>query len=228
MERVHVSGITMAGVRSPLFVRLGRRGLGQKVPAAGELKDISLDRITATGALWPSVITGIPGHLISNISLNDIRITGRGGAKAARLGNTVRELEAEYPDATRFRDLPSYGLYFRHVQGLRTEELHLETSQPDARPALVLDDVWQADLHAMAAASPADGGPVFWLRSVRDGRLRGLRPGVGTKALVRLSGHHTARIRLEAHGSSPFAHAVLVDPDVDASAVQLEQTLTQR
>ena len=66
-----------------------------------------------------------------------------------------------------FRDLPAYGLYCRHVQGLRTDELDLTTEQPDARPAVVLDDVWQADSAPSRRHPSADGGPVFWLRSVR-------------------------------------------------------------
>jgi hypothetical protein len=227
LERVRVSGITMTGVRAPLFVRLGRRGLAQTVPAAGELKDISIAHIVATGATWPSSITGIRGHPVSNISLKDIRITGKGGGKAALLSREVPELETQYPDATMFRDLPAYGLYCRHVNGLRAEQLDLTVEQPDVRPALVLDDVRQPDLRAIAATPSADGGPVIWLRSVRDGTLYGLRRRAGTKTLVRLSGSATARVRLVGNGLSPVDQAVMVDPEVDAGAVRVENNVTR-
>ena len=227
LERVRVSGITMTGVRAPLFVRLGRRGLGQTVPAAGELKDISIAHIVATGATWPSSITGIPGHPVSNISLKDIRITGKGGGRAALLSRDVPELEGQYPDATMFRNVPAYGLYCRHVNGLRAEQLDLTVEQPDARPALVLDDVRQADLRAIAATPSADGGPVIWLRSVRDGTLSGLRRRAGTKTLVRLSGRGTARVRLVGNDLSPVDQAVMVDPEVDAGAVRVENNVTR-
>jgi hypothetical protein len=228
LERVRVSGITMAGVRAPLFVRLGRRGLGQKVPAAGELTDISIAGIVATGATWPSSIMGIPGHPISNISLKDIRITGKGGGKAALLSRDVPELEKQYPDATMFRDLPAYGLYCRHVKGLKADQLDLKVDQPDARPAVVLDNVREADLRAIEATPPADGGPVFWLRSVRDGKLHGLRPRAGTKTLVRLSGGDTAMVRLVGNDFSRVEQAVTVDPEVDASAVRTEGNVTRK
>ena len=227
LERVRVSGITMTGVRAPLFVRLGRRGLGQTVPAAGELKDISIAHIVATGATWPSSITGIPGHPVSNISLKDIRITGKGGGKAALLSRDVPELERQYPDATMFRNVPAYGLYCRHVNGLRAEQLDLTVEQPDARPALVLDDVRQSDLRAISATPSADGGPVIWLRSVRDGTLSGLRRRAGTKTLVRLSGRGTARVRLVGNDLSPVDQAVMVDPEVDAGAVRVENDVTR-
>src|SRR4030095_10512154 len=100
LERVRVSGITMTGVRAPLFVRLGRRGLGQTVPAAGELKDISIAHIVATGATWPSSITGILGHPVSNISLKDIRITGKGGGRGALLSRDVPQTAGEDPAHT--------------------------------------------------------------------------------------------------------------------------------
>jgi hypothetical protein len=228
LERVRVSGITMAGVRAPLFVRLGRRGLGQKVPAAGALTDISIADIVATGATWPSSIMGIPGHPISNISLKNIRITGKGGGKAALLSRDVPELEKHYPDATMFRDLPAYGLYCRHVKSLRADQLDLKVDQPDTRPAVVLDDVREADLRAIEATPPADGGPVFWLRSVRDGRLHGFRPRSGTKTLVRLSGGDTARVRLAGNDLSRVEQAVTVDPEVDARAVRMEGNVTRR
>ena len=228
LEHVRVSGITMAGVRVPLFVRLGRRGRGQKVPAAGELKDISIAHIVATGATWPSSITGIAGHPISNISLEDIRIAGKGGGKAALLSRDVPEREKQYPDATMFRDLPAYGLYCRHVKGLRADQVDLKVEQPDARPAVVLEDVRETDLRAIEATPPADGGPVFWLRSVRDGKLHGLRPRAGTKKLVRLSGGDTARIRLVGNDFSRVEQAVTVDPEVDARAVRAEGNVTRR
>jgi hypothetical protein len=227
LERVRVSGITMSGVRAPLFVRLGRRGLGQTVPAAGDLKDISIADIVATGATWPSSITGVPGHPISNISLNDIRITSKGGGKAALLARDVPELEKQYPDATRFRDLPAYGLYCRHVNDLRADQLDLRVEQPDPRPAVILDNVRQADLRAITATASSGGGPVFWLRSVRDGTLSGLRRRAGTKALVRLSGSGTARIRLVGNDLSPVDQAVMVAPAVDAGAVRLENDVTR-
>jgi hypothetical protein len=228
LERVRVSGITMTGVRAPLFVRLGSRGLGQRVPVPGQLKDISIAHIVATGATWASSIMGIPGHLISNISLQDIRIAGEGGGKAALLSRDVPEREKKYPDATRFRDLPAYGLYCRHVTGLKADQLDLTIERPDARPAVVLEDVRGTDLRAIEATPPADGGPVLWLRSVRDGRLHDLRPRAGTKTLVRFSGGDTARIRLVGNDYGRVEQAVTLDPEVDATAVRTEGNVTRR
>jgi hypothetical protein len=222
LERVRVSGITMVGVRTPIFVRLGERGRGQKLPAAGELKNISIAQVVATGATWTSSITGIPGHPVSDISLKDIRISGKGGRKPRSLSREVPELEKRYPDASMFPDLPAYGLYCRHVKGLRGEGIDLRVDRPDARPAVVLEDVREAELSTIVATLPADGGPVFWLRSVQDCLLSGLRPSGGSKALVRLSGAETSRVRLVGNDVGRGPRVVTLDADVEPTAVRID------
>ena len=83
LEQVVVTGIRMVNVRAPIFVRLGERGQGQTVPAAGTLARITISDIVATGAEWASSITGVPGHDVSDIALSDIRISGKGRGEAA-------------------------------------------------------------------------------------------------------------------------------------------------
>jgi hypothetical protein len=228
LERVRVSGITMVGVRAPIFIRLGRRGRGQRVPVAGELKNVSIARVVATGARWTSSFTGIPGRPISDVALKDIRISAQGGGNAKILSREVPELEKKYPDATMFRDLPAYGLYCRHVKGLRAEGIDLRLDQADARPAVVLDDVRGAELRTTVAVPSADGGPVFWLRSVQDCLLTGLRPPGESQALVRLSGVETARVRLVGNGFGRGARVATLDADVKPTAVRVDGNLTRR
>jgi hypothetical protein len=181
LAHVSVSNIRMSNVRAPIFVRLAQRGRGQDVPAAGRLRDVSSSNLVAVGAMTASSITGIPGHLVSEISLRNIRITARGGGDAETVDRPVPELEKRYPDAYMFNDLPAYGLYCRHVDGLKVDGIDLRVDQPDARPALVLDDASRVVIRAMQAVPPTEGGPLVWLRSVRECVLDALRPRAGTK-----------------------------------------------
>jgi hypothetical protein len=227
LERVAVSGVTMVGVRAPIFVRLGKRGRAQDVPAAGELTKISISNIVATGASWTSSIMGIPGHHVSDIALNDIRITGKGGGDAAMVAREVPEREKEYPDAARFRNLPAHGLYCRHVTRLKVERTTLVVDEPDARPAVIVDDVREATLRTIVATAPPDGGPVVWLRSVRDCLLGGIRPRPAAKTVVRLSGAETAGVRIVRNDSSEAEHVVLLDAEVDAAALRTGGKVTR-
>ena len=45
-----------------------------------------------------------------------------------------------------FGILPAYGFYCRHVKGLHFNNVRVQTIQPDARPALVMDDVENASI----------------------------------------------------------------------------------
>jgi hypothetical protein len=228
LEHVFVSGITMTDVRAPIFVRLGKRGRGQAVPIAGDLRKVWISGIVATGATWTSSIMGVPGHHVSDISLSDIRITARGGGDAAMVSREVPEREREYPDAARFPRLPAHGLYCRHVRRLSLHRATFTVQEPDARPALICDDVHESALRTIVASAPPDDGPLVWLRSVRDCLLDGIHPRPEAKTVVRLSGAPTARVRILADDASQAEHVVFLDADVDPAALHTESAVTRR
>jgi hypothetical protein len=225
IRNVTVSDIRMSGVRSPIFVRLGQRGRGQDVPAAGRLQNVSITNVEAVGAIIASSITSIPGHPVSDITLTNVRMTARGGGGADLAAQGVPEKERTYPDAYMFRDLPAYGLYCRHAERLTLDRVELGADQPDARPALVLDDVARARLRAVHGMPPAEGGPLLWLRSVRDCAIDGLRPRAGTKTLLRLSGRDTSGVRLARSDLRQVDKPAQVDPDVPPTALRMEGIL---
>ena len=223
LEGVVVSNIRMTNVRAPIFVRLGRRGRAQAVRTAGALRDVSISNVVATGASGASAITGIPRQPVERISLQNIRVTARGGGKAELVSLDMPEMERMYADATMFGDLPAYGLYCRHVVGLTVDGSDLRVVQPDARPAVVLDDVRQVDVRAVRAMPPAGGGPTLWLHSVQNGLVHDFRPHAPDRAVVRVSGGATSKVRLVGAAAARLdSHTVLVDGDVLPTALQVE------
>jgi hypothetical protein len=227
LEHVLVTGMTMTNIRAPIFVRLGERGQGQAVPAAGTLSKITITDVTATGADWTSSILGIPGHDVSDIALSNIRISGKGGGDAALISRPVPEREREYPDAARFRNLPAHGLYCRHVARLRVERSALIVDKPDPRPALILDDVREATVKDIVATAPSGPSPVVWLRSSRDCLLEGIR-SPGARTLARLSGPETAKVRVVGDTTVPVQQVVLLDPDVSSTVLETHGSVTSK
>jgi polygalacturonase len=221
LDRVSVSDIHMTNVRAPIFVRLGKRGRAQDVPIPGTLRNVSISNVVAVGAMTASSITGVAGYPVSDIRLKNIRVTAVGGAGPEVAAQVVPELEKTYPDAYMFRDLPASGFYCRHVRDLTFENLELTVDQPDARPAVVLDNVRQARLKGLQAMPPAEGQPLVWLRSVQDCLLSGLRARAGTKAALRLSGAHTAGVRLVGNDFSQVDKVALIDASVPATALRM-------
>lgn len=219
LERVTIANVRMENVRCPIFVRLGQRGRGQDVPLAGSLERVTISGVSATGALLAGAVAGLAGQPISDLTLRDVRLVAAGGGAPEAAARAVPELETAYPDAYMFRDLPAYGLYCRHVRGLTLDRIDLATAQPDARPALILDDVRRAHVRAMRTAPPTEAGPAIWLRSVRDCTLEDLRPGPGTGTLLRLTGTDTAGIRLVRTDLSRVATQVTAGTEVPRTAL---------
>jgi hypothetical protein len=138
-ENLIVSDVIIRDAATPLFLRLGNRGRGQTTPVAGTLRNVQFNNIIATGGTLASSITGLAGHFVENVSLNNIDITMMGGGKKTAVA--VPEASGDYPHAPMFGSLPASVLYTRHVRGLSLTDVRLRTMKHDDRPTLVLDDV---------------------------------------------------------------------------------------
>ncbi len=96
--------------------------------------------------LIPSSITGIPGYPVQDITLENIEITygGRASKSIAHIPlddiGRVPENRANYPEFSMFGELPAWGFYLRHVEGIRMKNVTLKYKEDDFRPAVVMDD----------------------------------------------------------------------------------------
>ena len=82
LEDVMFTGITMRDIRNaPLFLRLGSRMRGPKGVPVGTLKRIIMSNITSYGAMaeLPSIISGVPGHMIEDIKIDNVYFHQIGG-----------------------------------------------------------------------------------------------------------------------------------------------------
>ncbi len=89
----------------------------------------------------PIMITGIPGHYVEDIVLENIKISYPGGGTAAHAKNEVVEDETRYPEQRFFGILPAWGAYVRHAKNIEFKNVEITTREPDARERIVLDDV---------------------------------------------------------------------------------------
>lgn len=163
-ERINVSNIVMRDVAVPIFVRLGNRANplpGHEKPPMGRMRDIMISNIQADGAsVVGCSVTGIPGHPVENVTLENIRIRFAGGGTADDAAKSVPENEASYPKGGMFGTLPAYGFYCRHVRGLRLHNLDLSFEGGDARPAIIAEDVAELDVAGLRAAVGAAAKPL--------------------------------------------------------------------
>lgn len=164
LSNVTISDITMDGVVVPVSIRLGsrlktfREG-DQARPTPGKLSDVTIKNVTAKNIeMIGLLINGIPGHPIESLNLENIRLELPGGGIAEDAKIVLPEKEAAYPEFDMFgKTMPAYGMYLRHINGLKLKDVHLTSLRPDARPATVFMDVnnmTQADFTSESAKSP--------------------------------------------------------------------------
>jgi polygalacturonase len=172
IEDVTVSNITMRDlVSSPIFIRLGNRHrspLGADTPVA-EIHRVNISDISASGIdpNFPVNIAGIPGHLIEDLRLSNIRIAYKGGGTAEQAAREVPENEIAYPEPTMFGTLNASAFFIRHVKNLEMHHIDVTFDKPDARPAFWMNDIQGADFQHMKIQR-FDGVPLFSLNNVSD------------------------------------------------------------
>lgn len=145
MENIVVSNITMSHVHHyPIYITTGCRNRGPKERnTVSSGADIQISNVIAddVDSLAGIIVTGMPGHPLRNIALNNIRIKYRGGGTADLAKREYREQGTNYPEPRFAGPTPAYGLYARHVDGLDLNHITFYTERPDYRPAVMLDDV---------------------------------------------------------------------------------------
>ena len=173
VEDITFTGITMRDIRSaPLFLRLGTRMRGPQAAKPGTMRRVILSNITSSGASkLPSILSGVPGHLIEDIKISDVFLEQVGGGTAEMAGLEPEEREAAYPDPFMFGDLPATGLFARHVRNLEMTNVEIATRTADVRPAIWMKDVVGADFFRLRV--PQGAAAAFDLRQVQEFRSFG-------------------------------------------------------
>ncbi len=139
MEDVTVRDLTMTDVTTaPLFLRIGDRRRGPDGTGVGAIRGVTIDGLVATGIdhRFAATLAGLPEHPIEDVTLRGLHLSYRGGGTPV---GDPPELADAYPEPSMFGPTPAWGLWCRHVRGLRVDGLHLATPQ-DGRPPMRMDD----------------------------------------------------------------------------------------
>ncbi|MEP6794081.1 MAG: glycoside hydrolase family 28 protein, partial [Saprospiraceae bacterium] len=172
IENIVVDHLKAINTGNALFIRLGDRNNNRD---AGILKNVIIKNMKVDIAFgrpdhayeirgpelsffhntFPSSITGIPGHRVENVILENIEINypGRGNNGFANMPlsrlDEVPEKTGDYPEFSMFGELPAWGFYVRHMDGLTMKNIKLNIKAPDYRPALIFDDVQNLDIKSL-------------------------------------------------------------------------------
>lgn len=89
----------------------------------------------------PIMISGIPGHYVENITLENIKISYPGHGTAEDTKRVVPEIIESYPEQYFFGVLPAWGAYIRHAKDIRFKNVELTLRGAEERERIVLDGV---------------------------------------------------------------------------------------
>lgn len=167
---IHVKNIAMDRVTCPVFIRLCNRNRAAQVTAQsanavefgqkktkggvaeketyhmkGEVRDILIENIRATGVELPVIIAGFQQQgsvkRVENVTLRNVALQYAPYKEIYDVRAYIPEYSDVYPEAWRFRNLPAYALWARHVKALQLEQFHCSLPRSTWKKDIILDDV---------------------------------------------------------------------------------------
>ena len=67
-------------------------------------------------------------------------------------------MRTSYPEFSQFKELPAWGLYVRHAEGIELENVTFTALKKDYRPGIVIDDVKGATFKGVKFNEPESKG----------------------------------------------------------------------
>ena len=247
IENLSFSNIIMRNVTGPIgigFTGPGESGNNNNPnPAPSFVRNISFNNIRASVVAKPvdhpdilfglnvfdgehnSCITlnGVGKAFLENISFNDVHITYAGGGTKEQAGKReVPEVAAEYFGVwgTAPFGPPAYGLYARNVKGLTLQNVRFTYENPDARPAMVFDNVQDATVNGLSAQGSA-GAELLRLVNSKDVLFTACRTLTPAAIFLQVEGASSENIRVEGSDTSKAVKSLVVERGANKKAVSM-------
>ncbi len=183
IENIEVDSVRSINTGNVIFLRIGDRWSKGKQPS---MKNIRISNVYAEVPfgkpdagynyegpiednprnISPASIVGLPEYKIQDVKLKNIEIVypGAGNPLYAYRGTSPAELDSipemrkKYPEFSQWKELPAWGFYIRHAEGIDFENVTLTAEKKDYRPAIVMDDVTGGSFKDVTFNEPGSDG----------------------------------------------------------------------
>ena len=145
-------------------------------------------------------------------------MTYEGGGTAAESNAEVPKLAGEYFE---IGTPPAYGIYARNVRGLTINNVRLELTKSDLRPAVVFDNVADSAVNGLSAHGDQKADSVFRFNDSRDVLLTATRVLTPAAALLKLVGSANSGITIDGGDVSKVTNLLTFSGGATAKAVKL-------
>lgn len=159
IENITASNLKMSDVKNyALYIVTGKRNRNPDASATSRMKNIIITDVVAEGVDLMSGIQifGMKDQPIEEIQLKNIRIVSKGGGTEKDASIVPKELGTGYPDPNGKGNMPAYGIFARHVKGLKLTGIDFSFQEKDLRPAAHFVNIAGLEIDGFKAQS-ADG-----------------------------------------------------------------------
>ena len=206
IENVEINNVEATNTGNAIFIKLGHRNTDSLYSTIKNIRISNVIVHVPSGKpdigypiegppvkyphnVFPTSIVGLPGHDIENVTLQNIQISYEGGGskdiayKSIDSLSGIPENATGYPEFSMLGELPAWGVYVRHVKGLTLQQVQLDLSKPDYRPACIFDDVKNVQLKTVTIPF-CNAQPVILFNNVKDPLMHDLKlPAEESKAI---------------------------------------------
>jgi polygalacturonase len=143
IDNINIRDCTISNSGQAIFVLLAdrKRTVPGRKTRIGSISNIHFKNIIgdAFTQQYPSIITGIPGHNIQNITFENINLNLKGGIQTTN--QAVMEYDGKYPEGSYFGVTNAHGFFIRHTDEVSFKNCKITLENQDARPWLVEENV---------------------------------------------------------------------------------------
>jgi hypothetical protein len=164
-------------------------------------------------------LNGVGDEFLENISLTDVHVTYEGGGTfaEAKLRN-VPQIAGEYFE---IGPRPAYGLFARNIRGLTLQNVRLEYTKPDVRPAVIFDHVIDATVNALAVQGNPEAESALRFVASKDVLLSATRLLTPVPVFLRVEGKESAGIILDGGAIDKAAKVIEFADEADVRAARV-------
>ena len=175
LENIDISDVIAKNTGNAIFIKLGNRNRDNTKQEPGTIRNIHISNIKVEipinapdsgyemagpkvmepHNLIPSSIVGLPNNIIQNITIENVEIQFAGGAKKEcayiplTALDSIPERPKNYPEFSMLGELPAWGFYIRHANGIKFKNISFLLKSPDFRPTMVFDDVNNLEIESV-------------------------------------------------------------------------------
>jgi hypothetical protein len=118
---------------------------------------------------------------------------------------------------------PAYGLFARNVKGLTLNNVRFTVAEPDLRPAVVLDNVQDAAIHALSAQGNPAAESVLRFTRVKDVLLTASRVLTAAGAFLQIEGDANSNVIIDGGDLTKAAAPLALQAGAKKAAVKIRR-----